>query len=139
MIEEIPMKSQETEVIKEQTEKVLREDYAYEWWLIKPTKDKGAYPFGSKNFSKMMAFLIKAKPTMEDLNYWTNRDNFPVYRKENEEYDFYWLRRRFVQHLEKYRLQIIGIIYMMNIENISKIQKEEKIKQISFKDKEQEI
>ena len=110
-------------------EEIKREDYLNVWLEIFPTKTKGQWDFGSMHLTKMMLFLAKAKPTPEDIAYWTSIENWSLARKEDEPYESYRLRRVFIDKLNKFRGKINGILFLLNIQRFQAIQKEEKLKE----------
>ena len=139
MANEEPMIAMDNTMLEvKESEEIKREDYATIWLQTMPTKEGGNWTFGSMHMTKMLLFLAKVKPTTEDIKYWLFTENFPLSRKEREDYEFYRLRRVFIEKLNKFRGKINGIIYMLDLQRFQAIQKEEnlknQIKQLSFQE-----
>ncbi len=126
MKENIPETVQEVHEVKHHEKQALR-NYPKIWLNIEPERVMNKYEYGSKNITKMVMFLLKVKPTQEEIDHWCNYELYPVYRKEDESYENYKIRQCFRNHLENYRKEVRAIIIQEKIrEQIQKLETKQK-------------
>lgn len=76
------------------------------------------WPYGSKNFSRMVMFLGQSKFDRDDFNYYLS---LPVARQEGEDFEYYKTRRRFVQALIRYKTEVRRAAFMFTVEKLQEI------------------
>lgn len=116
----LPMTEPKTEEIQEIQEVIKREDYAGIWYNTQPLLIMNVYKYGSKNLSKMIDFLLEAKPKKEDIDFWNNKEHFPLNRKPEENTEDYHIRRKFINALFKYRKEVRSFTVMFFIQEAQK-------------------
>jgi len=93
------------------------------WEEVQPKKEALGYEFGSKNKTKMLLFIKQNNFTRQDYLYFYN---LPVARLDDETYEYYVIRRKFCNALQKYKHEIQSMIMMNAMEKFMKEQKDKK-------------
>lgn len=78
-----------------------------------PRFPQGGYPYGFKNYSRMVMFLQQNDFNKKDKEYYMS---LPNNRTEGEDYTYYRIRRQFCQALVKYRTSIQKIIFVKAVQ-----------------------
>ncbi len=112
----------ESETTKEEI--VDTRDKCLRWEEIHPKQNPNKlYDFGSRNLTKMIMFLKDVTLTKEEFQQYLD---LLIARLESEPYEFYRIRRVFVQHLLKYRKEVRSFIMMNALQKFMDEQKAEK-------------